>query len=85
MNKAQFKKKYGYVDNDWDKYNTKMARPKKLIDRKVFVEAGRKGGLETAKRGAKFYSKNGEKGMKSRWSKKKATNEVASSSDISNF
>ncbi len=38
------------------------------IPRELFVEAGKRGGDKTAKRGKKFYKEIGTKGAKKRWS-----------------
>lgn len=72
MNKQAkaFKKKYGYVDEDWNTYNT-MKKPKETISLEVFRKSGKKGGATTAKRGKKFYKEIGTKGAKVRWANKK--------------
>lgn len=42
---------------------------KKLIDRDIFVQSGKKGGSTTALRGKNYYRNIGLKGSKIRWSK----------------
>ncbi len=49
-----------------------MKKLKRKIDIEFFIEAGKRGGLTTAKRGKDFYKEIGAKGGKTRWAKKKA-------------
>jgi hypothetical protein len=42
----------------------------KYISRDFFIKSGKKGGIETAKRGKKYYQSIGKKGSQMRWNKK---------------
>ncbi len=51
-------------------------KAKSLIDRDIFVKAGKRGGITTAKRGKGFYRDIGLKGSKIRWENKKTSDEA---------
>lgn len=58
-----------------------MKKKRKMIDREVFVQSGKKGGVATAKRGKKFYKEIGVLGAKVRWTKKKPLIEEVSKTE----
>jgi hypothetical protein len=50
-----------------------MSNIKKQFTVEFFQEAGRKGGISTAKRGRDFYKKIGALGAKTRWGENKSS------------